>query len=83
MARYRTQFETVNQAQRIDASGCNAITFVNKGTATAQVESFPLSAGESLSIEGNPGDKDFSLYNIVFPGAGTQLVYVIRKIDLE
>lgn len=65
----------------LDAQKCNVITFVNKGTATANIGSFPLATGESISFEGGIGEIDSTVYLITF-GAGNAALYAVRKTNL-
>lgn len=79
MAReYKITVEPVFEGCNLDAQKCNVITFVNKGTATANIGSFPLATGETISFEGGLDEIDTSVYLITF-GAGTAALYAIRK----
>ncbi len=83
MARkYKITTEPIFEGCNLDAQGCNVISFTNKGTATANIGSFPLAPNESHSFEGGPGEIDTTVYLITF-GAGTAALYATRKTDLN
>ena len=66
-------------------SGCNGLTFLNLGTATANIESVPLQQNQSLAIDGNRCefiDRSFQL-NFTNTGSQTQNSVVIKKTYLE
>jgi hypothetical protein len=62
-------------------SNCNAITFYNSGTIDAKINTIPLLAGQSLSIEGNNNEIDATVYHLDFGGNTTGVVFVIRKVN--
>lgn len=75
------KFELINQPIEV-RSDCNSITIMNLGTASAVVNGLTLAPGNQFVSQGNIGEENTTKYNILFQGAGTQLVYVIRKIYL-
>lgn len=82
MARkYKITVEPVFEGCNLDAQGCNVITFINKGTSTANIGSFPLATGETISFEGGVDEIDTTVYLITF-GAGTNALYAVRKTNL-
>lgn len=76
---YRTEIAQYSETIKIDGN-CNAISFINNGTVTVYINKYPLLAGTSLSIDGNAGEIDKTMYNIDFPTVG--LVTVVKKIYL-
>lgn len=62
----------------------NAIQFINSGTGNIFINDvFLLVPGASLSLDGSPGDIDFTPYKIQFtPGAATNLLQIWIKEDL-
>lgn len=80
MRKYRLIFENYNDNYRL-ISNCNAMTFINNGTATLYVNNFPIAAGASLATEGNENEEDVTEYNINFGGTLGDL-WVIKKIYL-
>jgi hypothetical protein len=70
---------TVSSAQNVDA-GCNAIIFTNRGTNTALINGQPLLEGESMANNGLPGEMDTTRYSVRFSGAGTNELYIRRKL---
>ena len=82
MARkYKITVEPVFEGCNLEAQGCYVINFINKGTATANIGSFPLATGESISFEGGPDEIDTTVYLITF-GAGTTVLYAVRKTNV-
>lgn len=71
-----TQYTTNNQIQ----SNCNSITFINTGTINVQVNQFELSPSAQLTIGGNVGEIDRTIYNINFVGATNGVLSIIKKI---
>ena len=75
------------KAQEFDAAGAFAVSFYRPNTNPysgaasnpVTVDGIPIESGTSLNIRQNVGDKDYSSYDIVFPGgAGDNMLYVIR-----
>ena len=67
------------EAINID-SKCIDITIVNKGTATAYVNNYPLLTNELKTVSCNQGEILLSKYSITFDTVGTQEVYIFRRI---
>jgi hypothetical protein len=76
---FREQFELVNQPREIIAN-CNTINIINIGTAIAVVNGVEIPAGGQYYVQGNEYEFNESRYLLSFSGAGTNSVYVIRKI---
>lgn len=69
---YTIEFQQVyKSAEIITGERCNAISFTNKGTDTVYINQLPLEAGESLSINGNIGEHDKTLYKVAWLAAAT------------
>ena len=77
---YEVQFYSVDTSKYIDTD-CNTVTFLNLGTATANIETVPLVQNQSLQIGGNQGEYTKQRFFINFTtGAGlTQNCVVILK----
>ena len=78
--RYKNEFFQYLQTVRIP-SNCNAITFMNNGLVDAKINTMPLLAGQSLSINGNENEMDATEYNIDFGTSTTGSIWVIKKIN--
>lgn len=76
---FREQFELVNQPKEIIAN-CNTINIINIGTAIAVVNGVEIPAGGQYYVQGNEYEFNDTRYLLSFSGAGTNEVYVIRKI---
>lgn len=83
MTKYRVETEPVSIPGVIDAKDANEIIFINKGTATAEIDGFPLATNEFLTDSGNTDEINRSRYRITWPGAGTTLVFVRRKFYIQ
>lgn len=83
MRKYRVETEPVSTPGVIDAKESNELIFINMGTATAEIDGFPLASGAFLTDGGNEGEINISRYRITWVGAGTQTVYVRRKYYVE
>lgn len=79
MIKYRVETEPVSVPGVIDAKESNELMFINKGTATAEIDGFPLAPGEFITHGGNEGEINISRYRITWVTAGTQRVFVQRK----
>jgi hypothetical protein len=56
-----------------------AISYINKGTATARVNGFPLAPGDPmLTYEYDERQRDVSKHTVTFVGTGSKLVYAIK-----
>jgi len=73
---------TVSTAQNVDA-GCNAIIFTNRGSNTALINGQPLLQGETMANNGLPGEMDTTRYQVRFTGAGTNELYIRRKLYVK
>jgi len=80
---FRVETEPVNIDGVIDAKAANDIIFINKGTATAEIDGFPLATNEFRTDGGNFGEVNKTRYRITFPGAGTKNCFVIRKFYIQ
>ena len=58
-------------------------TFVNKGTATININGFPLATGEAISDTAFGDEVNASNYRITQVGAGTWILFVRVKIYLN
>lgn len=81
MVPYKIHFKSYSENGNIDFDdNTNEITFVNKGTSIVTINNtFPLSANDSLSIGGNLGEVDKSVYVVGFEAGGENLLIVISK----
>ena len=61
-------------------SNCNAITFLNVGTNTVNVNGIDLQQSQSFIVGGNRGEIDSTQYYVQFTGAGSNNLAVIRKL---
>jgi len=64
------------------SSDCNDITFWNQGTTNVTIDGNLLYPNQSLRIQGNIGEIDTTIYNVVFAtliSTGNQLA-VLRKL---
>ena len=78
MKKYRLELNQYVENQRI-ASYCNAITFVNNGTATVLINNFPVAPSATLNISGNENELDATEYDINFLGVVGDM-WVIKKM---
>lgn len=83
MRNYRVETEPVQISGIIDAKDSNEIIFINKGTAVAEIDGFPLSNNEFLTDGGNEGEINKTRYRITFTTVGTQNCYVRRKFYIQ
>ena len=83
MKLYRVETEPVSTPGVIDAKDSNEIIFINKGTATAEIDGFPLANNEFLTDSGNADEINKSRYRITWGGPGTQIVFVRRKFYIQ
>ena len=81
--KYRVETEPVAISGVIDAKASNEIIFINKGTAIAEIDGFPLANNEFITDSGNAGEINVSRYRITWQGAGSRLVFVRRKFYLN
>jgi hypothetical protein len=83
----RTTTESLFYAkpQVVEGGGCYAIAFFRPSTSNpVSVNGVPIEAGQTLSIEQNVGDEDWSRYDVVFySGAATNELYVLRTVVLK
>lgn len=66
----KTTFRTYNSPGQ-SVTNFNAIRFINKGSVTATVNSFPIAPGESMGWAHNRGEIDTGVYTIDFPSGNT------------
>jgi hypothetical protein len=80
MAKTRTEILSYGKAQNIEADGCYSISFYRPtGSNPVNVNGFDLEEGQSLAIQQNVGDEDWSTYDIVFyTGAGSNAIQVVK-----
>ena len=73
-------FKTVIENQTLSGDGCNGIMFVNQGIGCT-INGLNIAVGQTLALNGNSLDQDYSSYNLVFaPGVGRNLI-VIQKFN--
>lgn len=60
--------------------GHNGITFINRGTTKAVVNSVELIPNDYLVVGGNYDEIDKTKWQYTFTGAGTNKLIIIRKI---
>ena len=82
---YRLETEVITSDGIIDAKNCNEIIFINKGTAQAEVDGFPLANNEFITDAGNEQEINQTKYRVVFnvPLAGTKFLWVRRKLYID
>jgi hypothetical protein len=80
MAKTRTEILSYGKAQNIEADGCYSISFYRPtGSNPVNVNGFDLEEGQSLAIQQNVGDEDWSTYDIVFyTGTGSNAIQVVK-----
>lgn len=61
-------------------TGHNGITFINRGSTNAVVNSVELIPNDYLVIGGNFDEIDQTKWQYTFTGAGTNKLIIIRKI---
>jgi len=71
--------QVYNQPGEVRAD-CNAITFINIGTANMQVNGTDIVPGAQLVSTGNEGEINRTRYRLSFSGAGDEVCQVIRKV---
>jgi len=64
------------------ASNCSAITFINYGSNTVDINGVDLTQGQQLTIEGNVNEIDQTTYQVQFTGASAanNSLTVIKKL---
>lgn len=91
MAITRTQVLFYGKSQYIEADGCYSIAFFRPTTnddlavtSDVSISGVPLEAGQTLSIEQNVGDQDFTSYECVFypSGGSANELYVIKVMPV-
>jgi len=94
MAITRTQVMFYGKSTYVEAEGCYSIAFFRPTTngdlavtSDVNIAGVPLEAGQTLSIEQNVGDQDFTSYEITFyPNLATPTaneLYVIKVMPVE
>lgn len=63
--------------------GHNGITFINRGSTNAVVNSVELIPNDYLVIGGNFDEIDQTKWQYTFTGAGTNKLIIIRKIYVK
>ncbi len=72
MARTKTEIKQYGKSQSIEGGGCYGISFFRPTTSNpVSVDGFSLETGQTLSIQQNVGDQDFSNYQITFYGGAS------------
>lgn len=79
LQQFQEETQTFNAPSEI-RSDCNAITFINTGTANVQINGVNLVPGAQLISPGNEGEINRTRYRLSFSGVGSQVCTVIRKI---
>lgn len=84
MANTTTEIIYIGKSQQVESNGCYAISFFRPTTSNAvSVEGLPLEAGQTFAIKQNVGDRDYTIYDIVFTsGSSTNEMYVMRTNEL-
>jgi len=64
------------------SSNCSAITFINYGSNTVDINGVDLTQGQQLTIEGNVNEIDQTTYQVQFTGATAvnNSLTVIKKL---
>ena len=92
MAITRTQVLFYGRSTNVEADGCYSIAFFRPTassniavTSKVNVGGVPIEAGQTLTIEQNVGDQDFTSYDIVFyPALGSENeLFVIKVMPVE
>jgi hypothetical protein len=92
MAITRTQVLFYGKSTFVEADGCFSIAFFRPTTngdlavtSNVSIGGIPLEAGQTLTIEQNVGDQDFTSYEITFYGDNTTAneLYVIKVMPIE
>jgi hypothetical protein len=92
MAITRTQVLFYGKSTFVEADGCYSIAFFRPTTnsdiavtSNVNVAGIPLEAGQTLTIEQNVGDQDFTSYEITFypSGGSANELYVIKVMPVE
>lgn len=92
MATTRTQVLSYARSTYVEGDGCYSIAFFRPTAASnlavtskVNVGGVPIEAGQTLTIEQNVGDRDFTSYEIVFyPAGGSENeLYVIKVMPVE
>jgi hypothetical protein len=94
MAITRTQVLFYGKSTYVEADGCYSIAFFRPTTngdlavtSNVNIAGIPLEAGQTLSIEQNVGDQDFTSYEITFyPDNAIPTInelYVIKVMPVE
>lgn len=92
MAITRTQVLFYGKSTYVEAEGCYSIAFFRPTTngdlavtSNVNIAGIPLEAGQTLTIEQNVGDQDFTSYEITFypSGGSANELYVIKVMPVE
>ena len=82
--KFKVDFEFLTKPTIVQ-SHYNAITFINGSTSALDIiyiNNVPLNTGQSLSIEGNFGEMDTTVYNVSMGTSTTATCIVIKKQNL-
>jgi hypothetical protein len=77
---YVHEFEQITEPKNWSKKN-NGITFVNTGNATALINGMPLAPGQSISLQGRPGETDCTTYIISFVNTQAGRLDVIVKVN--
>ena len=92
MAITRTQVLFYGKSTFVEADGCYSIAFFRPTTngdlavtSNVNIAGIPLEAGQTLTIEQNVGDQDFTSYEITFypSGGSANELYIIKVMPVE
>ena len=94
MAITRTQVMFYGKSTFVEANGCYSIAFFRPTTnsdlavtSNVNISGVPLEAGQTLTIEQNVGDRDFTSYEITFypdnaiPTANELFVIMVMPVE--
>jgi len=73
-------FKTMIENQTLNGDGCNGIMFVNQGVAV-NINGLNVAVGQTLALNGNALDQDFSSYQLIFSAVVGRNLIVIQKFN--
>ena len=76
---FEVNIETADRTKQV-RSDCNAIQFVNLGTANVVInQNITLITNQTFTIEGNQGEICKTVFSISFTGVGTNNCVIVKK----
>lgn len=79
--RYVHEFEQIIEPKDWSKDN-NGVTFINTGNSVALINGLPVQPGQSLNLQGRPGETDCTTYKISFVNTQAGRIDVVAKINI-